>query len=70
MKPFTTLTAVAAPLDMANVDTDKVIPARMLRKFRSGEAGYEPYLFYDMRFDADGRERPEFVLNQAPYRNA
>src|SRR5215213_398645 len=70
MQPFTKLTAVAAPLDLANVDTDKVIPARYLRKLRSATAGYDPYLFYDMRFDADGRERPEFVLNQAPYRNA
>src|SRR5688500_18634555 len=70
MKPFTKLTAVAAPLDLANVDTDKVIPARYLRKLRSAESGYDPYLFYDLRFDAEGRERPEFVLNQAPYRNA
>jgi 3-isopropylmalate/(R)-2-methylmalate dehydratase small subunit len=70
MKPFTTLTAVAAPLDIANVDTDKIIPARYLRKFRSAAAGYDPYLFYDLRFDAEGRERPEFVLNQQPYRNA
>jgi 3-isopropylmalate/(R)-2-methylmalate dehydratase small subunit len=70
MKPFTKLTAVAAPLDMANIDTDKVIPARLLRKFRSPESDYEPYLFRDMRFDAEGRERPEFILNQAPYRKA
>jgi 3-isopropylmalate/(R)-2-methylmalate dehydratase small subunit len=70
MTPFTTLTAVAAPLDIANVDTDKIIPARYLRKLRSADAGYDPYLFYDMRFDAEGRERPEFFLNQTPYRNA
>ena len=70
MKPFTTLTAVAAPLDIANVDTDKIIPARYLRKLRSPAAGYDPYLFYDLRFDAQGRERPEFVLNQPPYRKA
>ena len=70
MKPFTRLTAVAAPLDIANVDTDKIIPARYLRKLRSADAGYDPYLFYDLRFDADGRERPEFFLNQTPYRNA
>ena len=70
MQPFDKLTAVAAPLDLANVDTDKVIPARYLRKLRSARAGYDPYLFHDLRFDAEGRERPEFVLNQAPYRNA
>ncbi len=68
MKPFTTLTAIAAPLDMANIDTDKIIPARYLRKPR--EPGYDPYLFYDLRFDAEGRERPEFVLNQTVYRKA
>lgn len=70
MQPFTKLTAVAAPIDIANVDTDKIIPARYLRKLRSPAAGYEPYLFYDLRFDAEGRERPEFVLNQPAYRNA
>ena len=70
MKPFTALTAVAAPLAIANVDTDKIIPARYLRKLRTPTAGYDPYLFYDLRFDTEGRGRPEFVLNQAPYRKA
>jgi 3-isopropylmalate/(R)-2-methylmalate dehydratase small subunit len=70
MTPFTTLTAVAAPLDIANCDTDKVIPARLLRKLRAPPHGYAPYLFYDMRFDAQGSERPEFVLNQPAYRHA
>jgi 3-isopropylmalate/(R)-2-methylmalate dehydratase small subunit len=69
MTPFTTLTAVAAPFDMANIDTDKIIPARFLRKLRNTEAGYGPWLFYDMCFDANGKERPEFVLNQTPWRN-
>ena len=68
MTPFTNLTAVAAPLDMANVDTDKIIPARFLRKPRG--PGYERLLFHDIRYDADGKEKPDFVLNQAPYRNA
>ncbi len=68
MKPFKTLTAVAAPLDMANCDTDKLIPARLLRKPR--DPSYAPYLFHDMRFEADGSERPGFILNQPPYRNA
>ena len=70
MKPFTTLTAVAVPLDIANVDTDKLLPARFLRKSRSADRGYDPYLFYDIRFNADGSQRPEFVLNRAPYRSA
>jgi 3-isopropylmalate/(R)-2-methylmalate dehydratase small subunit len=68
MQPFTTLTAVAAPLDMANVDTDKILPARFLRKPR--EPGYQAYLFHDIRQDAEGRPRPDFVLNQPAYRDA
>lgn len=70
MKPFTRLTAVAAPFEMANVDTDKIFPSRFGRKLRTAEASYGPWLFYDMRYDAGGREQPDFVLNQAPYRDA
>jgi len=66
---FTRLTGVAAPVDLPNIDTDRVIPARFLRK-PQGSEGYDRYLFHDVRFDADGAERPEFVLNQAPYRTA
>ncbi len=68
MTPFTKLTAVAAPLDMANIDTDKIIPARFLRRLRG--PGYEKLAFHDIRYDANGNDRPDFVLNQAPYRNA
>jgi 3-isopropylmalate/(R)-2-methylmalate dehydratase small subunit len=68
MQPFTQLTAIAAPIDLANVDTDQIIPARFLRKLRG--PGYERLAFHDIRFDADGRENPGFVLNQPPYRNA
>jgi 3-isopropylmalate/(R)-2-methylmalate dehydratase small subunit len=68
MEPFTTLTAVAAPIDLANVDTDRIIPARFLRQPRG--PGFERFLFHDVRFDEAGAERPEFVLNQAPFRAA
>jgi 3-isopropylmalate/(R)-2-methylmalate dehydratase small subunit len=68
MQPFTTFTAVAVPFDLANIDTDKIFPARFLRKPR--DPGYDPYLFHDMRLDGEGRERPGFILNQAPYRQA
>jgi len=68
MQPFTRVTAVAAPLELANIDTDKIIPARFLRRLR--EPGYEKLAFHDIRYDADGKDRPDFVLNQAPYRNA
>jgi len=69
MQPFTTLTAVAAPLDLPHVDTDRIIPARFLAKPR-GAPGYARFLFHDVRFEADGAEQPEFVLNRAAYRGA
>ena len=68
MQPFTRITAVAAPLDLANIDTDKIIPARFLRRLR--EPGYEKLAFHDIRYDADGKDRPDFVLNQPPYKSA
>ncbi len=68
MQPFTVLTAVAAPLEMANVDTDQIIPARFLKKPRA--SGYDNYLFHDLRFDPDGRENPDFILNRPPFRTA
>jgi len=63
MEPFTTLTAVAVPLDLVNVDTDRIVPARFLRKPRP--AGYENFLFHDLR-EAD----PDFVLDRPGYRGA
>jgi 3-isopropylmalate/(R)-2-methylmalate dehydratase small subunit len=68
-QPFTRLDAAAVPIDLPNVDTDRVIPARFLRK-PQGSAGYDRYLFHDVRFDASGAERPEFVLNQPGFRDA
>lgn len=69
MEPFTRLTAVAVPIDLPNVDTDRIIPARFLRKPQT-TPGYERFLFHDVRFDRAGAERPEFVLNQPPFREA
>jgi 3-isopropylmalate/(R)-2-methylmalate dehydratase small subunit len=69
MQAFQRLTAVAAPIELPNVDTDRVIPARFLRK-PQGSPGYARFLFHDVRFNADGSEKPEFVLNQAPTRAA
>jgi len=67
MEPFTKLTAVAAPLPMVNVDTDKIIPARYLKTIK--RSGLSEGLFRDLRTDADGREN-DFVLNQPAYRDA
>jgi 3-isopropylmalate/(R)-2-methylmalate dehydratase small subunit len=69
VQAFTRVTGVAVPIDLPDVDTDRVIPARFLRK-PPGSAGYDRFLFHDVRFNADGSEKPEFVLNQAPYRSA
>jgi 3-isopropylmalate/(R)-2-methylmalate dehydratase small subunit len=69
MQPFMRHTGVAAPIDLPNVDTDRIIPARFLRK-PQGSAGYDRYLFHDVRFAADGSPKPEFVLNQPPFHAA
>ncbi|HEY2615812.1 MAG TPA: 3-isopropylmalate dehydratase small subunit [Acetobacteraceae bacterium] len=68
MDKFTTLTAVAAAMPMQNIDTDKVIPARFLKTIR--RSGLGVYLFDPLRFDSAGNERPDFILNQEPYRHA
>ncbi|HEY7653315.1 MAG TPA: 3-isopropylmalate dehydratase small subunit [Methylomirabilota bacterium] len=68
MEPFVRLSAVAAPMELPNIDTDRIVPARFLRRPR--EAGYGPLLFHDVRFAADGSERPDFVLNRPAYREA
>ncbi|MCX7201844.1 MAG: 3-isopropylmalate dehydratase small subunit [Burkholderiales bacterium] len=64
MDAFTTLTAVAVPLDQANVDTDQIIPARYLGLPREQQV---PAMFHDLRFDTEGAPRPDFVLNQPAF---
>jgi 3-isopropylmalate/(R)-2-methylmalate dehydratase small subunit len=68
MQPFTSLTAKAAPLDIANVDTDQIIPKQFLKTVDRGGMGRG--LFYDFRFDQSGASMPDFVLNQAKYADA
>ena len=68
MQPFTTLKGVAAPLNMINVDTDMIIPKNYLKTIK--RTGLGKNLFAEMRFDEQGREKPDFVLNKGPYRNA
>lgn len=67
-QPFRSLSAVAAPVDWQNVDTDQLAPVRFLRRPRS--EGYADILFHDFRCDGLGRERPDFVLNQPASRSA
>ncbi len=68
MPSFTKLTAIAAPLPLANVDTDKIIPARFLKTI--ARSGLGKNLFDTLRFNPDGSENPDFVLNREPYRHA
>lgn len=68
MDAFTVLDAIAAPLPDADIDTDILYPARFLTLTQ--KKGLGTYLLRDRRFDEDGRERPGFVLNRAPWREA
>lgn len=71
MEPFTILTAVAAPLDIAKIDTGMIVPGRFQRiRRRPGHADYANVFLHDMRFDENEAPRPDFVLNQPAYRNA
>ncbi len=67
MTPFTTLSARAVPLDIPNIDTDQIIPARFLGKPRSEQV---TAMFRDLRFDASGVVRPDFILNRPAYAGA
>ncbi len=68
MTPFTHLDGRAAPLPVANIDTDQIIPKQFLKII--DREGLSRGLFYDLRFDEDGREKPDFVLNQPAYAGA
>jgi 3-isopropylmalate/(R)-2-methylmalate dehydratase small subunit len=68
MEKFTCLTATACPLDVANLNTDQLIPARYLKWPRS--AGFSKVLLHDLRFDEGGRERSDFPLNRPAWRDA
>ena len=68
MDKFTTLTGVAAPMPMINIDTDKIIPKQFLKTIK--RSGLGKSLFFEMRYDDDGKERPDFVLNKPAYRSA
>jgi len=68
MDKFTTLTGVAAPMPLVNIDTDMIIPKQFLKTIQ--RSGLGKNLFDEMRFTQDGKEIPDFVLNQPAYRNA
>ena len=68
MQAFTKLEGVAAPLRAINTDTDQIIPKQFLKTIK--REGLGKNLFNDLRFNEDGSEKPDFVLNQAAYRDA
>ena len=71
MEPFTTLTAIAAPLDIAKIDTGMIVPGRFQRvRRRLPEVTYADVFLHDLRFDEQDRPRPDFVLNAPAYRGA
>ena len=68
MQKFNTLTGVAAPLPMINVDTDMIIPKQFLKTI--ARSGLGKSLFFEMRYADDGAELPDFVLNKPAYKQA
>ena len=68
MTPFTTLTGIAAPMPLVNIDTDMIIPKQFLKTI--ARTGLGKNLFDEMRYTPEGKEIPGFVLNQPAYRHA
>lgn len=66
MKQFEAFRSRAIPMDLINIDTDQIIPKQFLKLVQ--KTGYDKYLFYDWRFDKDGKPRGGFVLNDPKYR--
>ena len=68
MEKFTNLKGIAAPFNFINVDTDKIIPKQFLKTIK--RTGLGKHLFDEMRFNDDGTEKKDFVLNEEPYRSS
>lgn len=68
MDKFIALTGAACPINQSNVNTDQILPARYLKWTRA--MGIGKVLFNDLRFDAEGKEKPDFPLNQPAWRDA
>ena len=69
MEAFTQFASIGMPIDIINCDTDQIIPARFLR-YAEDHEGFESFLFHDLRFEAGGAEKPDFIYNREPYREA
>jgi 3-isopropylmalate/(R)-2-methylmalate dehydratase small subunit len=70
MLPFIVVTAVAAPLEIAKIDTGMILPGRYMRRHRRPGHDYGEAFLYDLHFDETGKPRPDFVLNDPAYRGA
>jgi 3-isopropylmalate/(R)-2-methylmalate dehydratase small subunit len=68
MQAFTTHTGIVAPFARANIDTDAIIPKQFLKRVE--RSGFGEFLFFEWRFDDDGKEIPAFILNRDPWRKA
>ena len=68
MEPFSKVTSIITPFDRANVDTDQIIPKQFLKLIT--KSGFGRFLFYDWRFDRDGKPKDDFVLNDSHYEDS
>jgi len=68
MNPFRQHRGLVAPLDRVNVDTDQIIPKQFLKRIE--RTGFGQFLFYDWRFDVDGKKNADFILDQSRYKGA
>jgi 3-isopropylmalate/(R)-2-methylmalate dehydratase small subunit len=68
MEKFTKLTGAACPINQSNLNTDQILPARYLKWTRA--MGFDKVLFHDLRFDSEGREKPDFPLNKPAWRKS
>ena len=68
MKPFSKINSIITPFDKANVDTDQIIPKQFLKLIT--KSGFGKFLFYDWRFNHDGQEKSDFILNDSKYHDS
>jgi len=68
LKPFSKIISIITPFDKANVDTDQIIPKQFLKLIT--KSGFGKFLFYDWRFDHDGQQKSDFVLNDSKYQGS
>ena len=68
MKPFSKIISIITPFDKANVDTDQIIPKQFLKLIT--KSGFGKFLFYDWRFNHDGKEKDDFILNDSHYKTS